>query len=637
MGEYYTEAFEHWNEVEHKRAVVRSRFTRRGFIRGTSILAAGGVAAALIGCGGDDDEATPAATQAPATGATAAPAAPATAPAGGASTEDQLKAILGEPNTAYPLVNQYNWRHVNWLAGPPKVGGTAVRAGSAPAHWDPLTVVTLTPHPPFYNGLYRPRTEAGSTLLPVETLNLDRQEFVPDLAQTSEPNGDFTEWVFTLPPDAKFHNVEPVNGRAMTAEDVVYSFDLYRNAGLWSVPLGPVDSVTAVDDHTVKFTMKHPYVALPAILGMPYYLILAREHYEGSEDRWRAQPIGTGPFMMTEFEPGQGFKGRRNPEYWERDGQGTRLPYLDGFDVIRYQDVNAGVAAFRSGNVDSYSTGTPAGLKQLVESVPDGYYVVGPHWATYQNSMIVQWKNPILADVRVRQALSMGMDRKALVDNLLEGAGTPYTPVPFDQQGLDGPPSFADMPPTMQYDPERAKALLKEAGQENLKLSMMTFSPVNDIFVGVQQQWKAIGVELEFEELDFLVFQEKLAKKDFKDLAFYSGVAGFDVDVAVRPLYYPDSPQNWGGVVDDQLTALMDSMRESSDASGRQADAKKFAERAYEIMPALFVNGYHTYSATQSWMHSFSHSLYTTPNNWAMHNWRYFWLDENTPADRRPA
>ena len=158
-----------------------------------------------------------------------------------------------------------------------------------------------------------------------------------------------------------------------------------------------------------------------------------------------------------------------------------------------------------------------------------------------------------------------------------------------------------------------------------------------EIFVGVQQQWKEIGVELDFEELDFLVFQEKLAKKDFKDLAYYSGVAGFDVDVAVRPLYYPGSPQNWGNINDDVLTGLMDDMRVSADATERQTKAREFTDRAYEIMPALFVNGYHTYSATQSWLHAFAHSLYTTPNNWATHCWRYFWLDENTPSERRPA
>jgi peptide/nickel transport system substrate-binding protein len=631
MSDYYSEAYRHWQEVERERARVRSKFTRRGFLKGSAILAMGGVGAALIGCSGDDDEPDSTATGG-AGGGTASPSS-----GGGGGTGPTAAELWGEPNTAYPLVNQYNWRTVDWFAGPPKVGGRATRSSTPPAHWDPLTVVTLTPHPPFYNGLYRPRVEAGSTLLPLETLNLDGQEFVPDLAQAAEPNGDFTEWVFTLPENVKFHDLEPVNGRAMTAEDVAFSFDLYKNAGLWSVPLDPVERVTATDDRTVKFEMKHPYIALPAILGMPYYLILAQEHFEGPEERWREQPIGTGPFVMTNFEPGVVYEGTRHPEYWELDQAGTRLPYLDSFESRRYQDVNTGVAAFRSGNLDSHSTGTPAGLQQLVESVPDGYYVVGPHWATYQNAAIVQWNNPILADVRVRQALSMGMDRKALVDNLLDGAGTPYTPVPFDQQGLTAPPSFEDMPATMQHNPEQARALLAEAGHENLKLTMTTFSPVAEIFVGVQQQWKEIGVELDFEELDFLVFQEKLAKKDFKDLAYYSGVAGFDVDVAVRPLYYPGSPQNWGNINDDVLTGLMDDMRVSADATERQTKAREFTDRAYEIMPALFVNGYHTYSATQSWLHAFAHSLYTTPNNWATHCWRYFWLDENTPSERRPA
>ncbi|MCA9633506.1 MAG: hypothetical protein KC766_37910, partial [Myxococcales bacterium] len=137
---------------------------------------------------------------------------------------------------------------------------------------------------------------------------------------------------------------------------------------------------------------------------------------------------------------------------------------------------------------------------------------------------------------------------------------------------------------------------------------------------------------LDFEELDFLVFQERLASKNFPDLAYYSGVAGFDVDVAVRPLYYPDSPQNWGHIDDSELTGYMDKMRTSVDADERQQLAKDFSSRAYDQVVAMFLNGYHTYSATQPWLHSFSQSLYTTPNNWATHCWRYFWLDESAPA-----
>jgi ABC-type transport system substrate-binding protein len=64
-----------------------------------------------------------------------------------------------------------------------------------------------------------------------------------------------------------------------------------------------IDKITAIDKTTVRFDMKQPYFALPNILGMPYYLIFAREHFEGPEDRWKQQAIGTGPFMLTFSDP----------------------------------------------------------------------------------------------------------------------------------------------------------------------------------------------------------------------------------------------------------------------------------------------------------------------------------------------
>ncbi|MCA9848131.1 MAG: ABC transporter substrate-binding protein, partial [Dehalococcoidia bacterium] len=425
----YKKAYERWQQVEEERARSRTRLlSRRQVLRGSTIAALGGVAAALVGCSSDDDEGSGGSSSGSGSSGTASAGAgaPSSTPAAAGDLVAKAEAAFGKPETAYPLVNQYNWRYVDWWKSPARSGGLATRSSRAPSHWDPLTVVTVTPHPPFYNGLYRLRTEAGDTLRSIDSLNLDGQEFVPDLAQDVETNDDYTEWTFKLPANAKFHDLAPVNGRTMTAEDVVYSFDLYRNEGLWSVPLSPIDKIEAVDDTTVKFTMQHPYFALPAILGMPYYLIIAREHYEGGEDRWREQPIGTGPFVMTGFEPGQMYQATKNPEYWEKDAAGTQLPYLDGWTSRYYPDFNAQVAAFRSGELDSMAPTNPDQLQQLVDTVPEAYYTVGPHWATYQNAAIIQWENPTLADVRVRQALSMGTDRKALVDNLLSGAGTPY-------------------------------------------------------------------------------------------------------------------------------------------------------------------------------------------------------------------
>jgi len=381
--------------------------------------------------------------------------------------------------------------------------------------------------------------------------------------------------------------------------------------------------------------MKQPYFALPNILGMPYYLIFAREHFEGPEDRWKQQAIGTGPFMLEFSDPTDRYEGTRHPSYWEKDKNGGRLPYLDKFTSRYIADRNTLLAAFRAGNLDTTGFTDTDEFETIVKSVPNAYYVVQPHWATYQNALLLQWNNPLFKDVRIRRALSMAIDRKGLVDKLLRGAGTPSYPVPFDQMGLNRPLGWDDMPEAMQYNPQRAKQLLAEAGHPNgFKLQFLTPTPVAQVYVLVQDYLKAIGVDLQFDEKDFLVVQSALVKKEFTDTAFYSGVAGFDPDVVVRPLYYPGAPQNWGNVDDPELTAAMDKLRISVDANERKQLAKQINDRALDQSLQIYLNGYHTFYGTHPWMHTIAQSLYTTIENWGTANWRSIWNDETTPGGR---
>lgn len=614
---YYQEAYEYWQERERHKAMLRRRFSRRTVLKGSAIVAMGGVAALLAACG-EEQEAGPAATVTGTAPAAGSPAATGTA---------QATASPTGARSPYPLVEQYHWSKLNWSAGPPTQGGHLLRGVRPPANWDLMPVVTLTQSPPFYNGLYRPRMEPGA--------NLDGQEFGPDLAISTEHNADFTTWIFKIPTGVKFHDKPPVNGRELTAEDVVYSFEKYIEKSVWSVPLQVIDKISAPDATTVRFDMKQPYFALPNILGMPYYLIFAKEHFEGSEDRWKQQPIGTGPFMLEFSDPSDRFEAVRHPNYWEKDKNGRQLPYLDKFTSRYFADRNSALAAFRTGNLDSSGFTDFDEFDTIVKSVQDAYYVVQPHWATYQTAMIIQWNNPLFKDVRVRRALSMAIDRKGMVEQLLRGAGTPSYPVPFDQQGRDRPLTWEELPESMQYNVEKAKQLLKEAGHENgFKMTFITPTPVAQAYVLVQSFWKAIGVDLQFDEKDFLVYQSIIVKKEFDDAIFYSGVAGFDPDVVVRPLYLPGSPQNWGNVDDPELTEMINKLRASVDADEREKLARQINDRTLDQVTQMYLYGYHTFYGTHNWVHTIAHSLYTTIENWSSHNWRFIWIDESAPGGR---
>ncbi len=610
--------------------------SRRRVLRGSAAVALGGVSAALIGCGSSNNStSTPAASG----GGTAAASNPSlatgtpppnvgnTGPAKGMSPQE-VAANIGQK---YPIIGQYNWTKLNWT--PPSVRGGSLQygIGTSPPTWDLPNVGTGTPGVPYYNGLYRARMEPGS--------NLWGQEFGPDLAQTTEANPDYTEWVFTIPQNVMFHDLAPVNGRQMTAEDVVYSLDVYRNKSVWSTPLAAIDSITAVDDHTVKFKMKSSYFALPNILGMPYYLIFAKEHFEGDQNRWRTQPIGTGAFQMQEYKTGERIHSVRHPKYWEKDAAGQQLPYLDEMTGLVFADANARNAAYRVGKIDWIDLESDSQtFKDLVKSNGDGQFTVQPHWATYQWGLIWQWDNPLYKDDRVRRALSMAVDRQGMVNGMLATYGTPYSPVPFDQQGLDGPLGWNDLPASAQHDPKQAKQLLDAAGHgSDLNLTVIEpnyLTPATDFSVLVQQNWKDVGVTLNIEQKDYLTFTNTLYKKQFNDLAYFGGIAGFDADVVVRPLFYPGASSNWGNVDDQKVTDMLDKLHTATDVPTRQDLAKQINTQLMENADQLFLVGYHTFEVEQKWVHTIAHSLYTQIGNWGGANWKFVKLDETAPNGR---
>lgn len=153
----------------------------------------------------------------------------------------------------------------------------------------------------------------------------EEQNVVPSLAESWEVSDDGLEWTFHLRDGATFSN-----GRALTADDVVYTYDrmLDPDTGSGNAYLlaGVVD-VAAVDERTVTITLDEPNVALLGHLAVNKSVgIIARESVE--DGTINTQPIGTGPFMITDFQPGTSVRLERNPHYWQ-DG----MPYLDAIDI----------------------------------------------------------------------------------------------------------------------------------------------------------------------------------------------------------------------------------------------------------------------------------------------------------------
>lgn len=311
---------------------------------------------------------------------------------------------------------------------------------------------------------------------------------VPDLA-TKWDTADGKVWTFSLKPGVNFSN-----GRAVTAGDVVFSFDRLRDAkvGAPTVKLyGNIDKVEAVDDVTVRFTLKNPNPEFPADAGDYHACIIPA----GTTDPGKAR-IGSGPFVVDSYLPEDRIVLKPNSHFSGKDGQGNALPKLDGVQFIFSPDMGGQVEALRGGELHLLG-GLTTEFAETVAKDPNTKLLTNDsnmHWALHMRAD----KGHVAADPRVREAFKLGTDHQAIVDAVRPGlasVGSGYTPVG---------PAFGDyylhVPP--KKDVEKAKKLLAEAGYaKGLKITLTAQNQLDVVPIATvwKEQMAKIGVNVEIQ------------------------------------------------------------------------------------------------------------------------------------------
>jgi peptide/nickel transport system substrate-binding protein len=278
---------------------------------------------------------------------------------------------------------------------------------------------------------------------------IDRDMSVrPDLAESWTASADLKTWTFRLRDKVTFQN-----GRKLAAEDVVATITRVLDAktGLGGrAVLDGVSRVELVDPRTVRFTLAAPYAAFAGIFADPRLRIVPRDRLA----ELATAPVGTGPFVMRHFFPGNRMELARNPAYYEPD-----LPRLDAVQLRMIPDAAARLAALESGAIDilwdlPYDAAdrlrTSAAVR--VDSMPS---------AAWDAVVLHNGMKPF-SDVRVRQALAASIDKDALVEKVLSGQGAPtHSPIPPGHAYYDGKLGYPAP------DLARARRLLAEAGYPN--------------------------------------------------------------------------------------------------------------------------------------------------------------------------
>jgi peptide/nickel transport system substrate-binding protein len=278
------------------------------------------------------------------------------------------------------------------------------------------------------------------------------------LAESITPyKGSLKQWVIKLRPGVTFHS-----GKPLTAEDVIFTFRRILTGAEGApysghIALGPVDpkGLKALDDLTVLVPMTQPFGSFVDQLAAFFvFLYIAPTNFNPKK------PDGTGPFVYKSFTPGQRSVFTRNPHYWKNG-----LPYADMLTIIDFADTNSLADALTTGQVQAAGTLDGAQMAQLantsgVKAFPSKTGGIIP--------FTMRVDKPPFNDVRVRQAMRLLVDRPQLIASALDGYGTSASDVfsPYD-------PDF-DHTLIRQQDIPKAKALLKQAGQEKLTVTLTT-------------------------------------------------------------------------------------------------------------------------------------------------------------------
>ncbi|MCL7466054.1 ABC transporter substrate-binding protein [Phaeovulum sp. NW3] len=304
-------------------------------------------------------------------------------------------------------------------------------------------------------------------------------KLVGELAESWE-NTAPTTWRIRLR-DAKFHDGSPV-----TAADVEWTIAAIRTDGSGAYmfdALKPIKAVNVIDDRTFELETDGPLAIVPALLAYPFFAILKAE--STSEEDYG---IGAGPYRIVAAEKGVSIELEPNEHYFKEG-----IPPLKGVVVTPYIDENARVAALTAGDVDLIDY-VPWSAMEAISANKD----LALHKVDSGAFMFLTFNgNGPFADPRVRQAVAFGLRREEFVKSIFFGFGAPMTGLP---RSSATPYYREEQAKFWGYDPERAKALLKEAGHENglevTLLSSSQYSMHRDTAVLVQAQLAEIGIKV---------------------------------------------------------------------------------------------------------------------------------------------
>ncbi|MFN4206000.1 MAG: ABC transporter substrate-binding protein [Agrobacterium albertimagni] len=416
-------------------------------------------------------------------------------------------------------------------------------------------------------------------------------EIEPALAESWDISEDGKTYTFKLRQGVKFHD-----GSDLTAEAVKFNFDRmlkedhpFYNTGPFplSFNFASVEAVNTIDTHTVEFKLSEAFAPFLSNLAYPTGLIVSPAAVEQHGADYGRNPSGTGPFKFAEWLSNQRVVVERNTDYW---GEAAALEAV----VFRpVTDANTRVAEMLAGGIDVMVEVPPDNLTTFQQ---DAAFSVAEQAGPHVWFGILNMKSGPFADKRVRQAANYAVNKESLVNDVLQGTATVAAgPIP---------PAFNWVKSSVEpyaYDPEKAKALLAEAGVETPELTFYVteggsgmLDPVT-MGAAIQADLQAVGFNVKIETYEWNTFLGRVnqgldGQADMAEMAWMTNDPDTVPYLTLRSDAMPDKGGfNSGYYSNPEVDALLEKARTSTDQAERGRLYGQVQEIVHDDAPWLFV------------------------------------------------
>jgi peptide/nickel transport system substrate-binding protein len=396
----------------------------------------------------------------------------------------------------------------------PVSGGTVtVSIVADPPGWDPTKSTSQEIARVMYNNVY----EGLTTIAQDGTIQ-------PRLAESWTTSEDGLTWTFTLLEGVKFHD-----GTDLAIDDIVAAFARVKDpeSGFTHPEyFTNLESVTAGEGNTVVFKLTAASSGLLYNLARPDSII----YPAAKADTQTSEPIGTGPFTFAEYVVGSEVRLEKFADYYVEG-----VPLLDAAVFKIIPDANATFAALQAGDIDMIGVSVTPEIALQVETDPN-LKLVNEGSSTAEITMALNNSKPPLDNPLVRQAITHAVDKESIVQGAFNGLGTV-----IGTHATPAEPYFVDVNP-YPYDPEKAKALLTEAGYADgltLNFEVTAEYPLERTAAEViAQQLSEVGITANLTVIDFTTWLQKIYTAHDYDMTIIGHAEPRDISIYGNPDYY---------------------------------------------------------------------------------------------------